>query len=99
MKCIDDDDECGCACMSVWVCLCLCVCSYTHDYVCVCLCVTGSLVMQHAGESVTPINNSVLIGTVHGAVGQCVCCSVGLCLCHSHTHCHWCHSGFTDMFK
>ncbi|KAL8617543.1 DNA damage-binding protein 1 [Nucella lapillus] len=29
----------------------------------------GSLVMQHAGESLTPIQNSVLVGTIHGAVG------------------------------
>ncbi|KAK7098349.1 DNA damage-binding protein 1-like isoform X2 [Littorina saxatilis] len=29
----------------------------------------GSLVMQHAGETLTPIQNTVLIGTVHGAVG------------------------------
>jgi DNA damage-binding protein 1 len=30
----------------------------------------GSLVMQHAGDSTTPTNNPVLIGTVHGAVGE-----------------------------
>ena len=26
--------------------------------------------MHHAGESLTPIHNSVLIGSVHGAVGE-----------------------------
>ena len=29
----------------------------------------GSLVMQHANESSVPVQNPVLIGTVHGAVG------------------------------
>ncbi|XP_025085056.1 DNA damage-binding protein 1-like [Pomacea canaliculata] len=29
----------------------------------------GTLVMQHAGESTTPVQNTVLFGTVHGAVG------------------------------
>ena len=47
--------------------------------------VAGSLVMHHAGESLTPIHNSVLIGSVHGAVGELSgtleCLSVCLSLC------------------
>lgn len=32
--------------------------------------ISGSLVMQHSGETSTPTQGSVLYGTVNGAVGK-----------------------------
>ena len=34
--------------------------------------ISGSLVMQHAFESSTPTQGSVLFGTVNGAVGKAI---------------------------
>ena len=33
-------------------------------------CILGSLIIQHANEQVTPIQSSVLFGTVSGAIGK-----------------------------
>ena len=44
------------------------------------VCVSGSLVMQHAFESTTPTQGSVLFGTVNGAVGEFL---LGLKCCES----------------
>ena len=41
---------------------------------------SGSLVVQHPGETTTPTQGSVLFGTVNGAIGELRAICVGLML-------------------
>lgn len=66
----------------------LCSCFFIHVCSLVCI-VTGSLVMQHAFESSTPTQGSVLFGTVNGAVGMLV----SLSMCFFYMKCSYMYVG------